>query len=95
VLYKRGIPSAAISYLKEAVANSDGDIAVSGISMHHLAQAYEADGDPEKAQETLRRAIVELDEHAAEQRASGEPVRPEAAWAAEVRTMLARLERSG
>jgi len=69
VLYKRGIPSAAISYLKEAVANSDGDIAVSGISMHHLAQAYEADGNP--------------------------AVRPEPAWAAEVRTMLARLERGG
>jgi tetratricopeptide (TPR) repeat protein len=95
VLYKRGIPSAAISYLKEAVANSDGDIAVSGISMHHLAQAYEADGDPEKARETLQRAIADLDKHAAEQRASEEPVRPEPAWAAEVRTMLARLERGG
>jgi len=93
VLYKRGIPSAAISYLKEAVANSDGDIAVSGISLHHLAQAYEADGDPEKARETLRRAIAELEKHAAEQRASGEPIRPEPAWAAEVRSMLARLER--
>ncbi len=94
VLYKRGIPSAAISYLKEAVANSDGDIAVSGISLHHLAQAYEADGDPEKARETLQRAISALDEHAAEQRASGESVRPEPTWAAEVRTMLARLERT-
>jgi tetratricopeptide (TPR) repeat protein len=95
VLYKRGIPSAAISYLKEAVANSDGDITVSGISLHHLAQAYEADGSPEKARETLQRAIAELDKHAAEQRASGEPVRPEPTWAAEVRAMLARLERGG
>ncbi|MBW2542671.1 MAG: tetratricopeptide repeat protein [Deltaproteobacteria bacterium] len=95
VLYKRGIPSAAISYLKEAVANSDGDIAVAGISMHHLAQAYEADGNPEKARETLRRAIAELEKAAAEQRASGEPVRPEPAWAEEVRSMLARLERDG
>jgi tetratricopeptide (TPR) repeat protein len=92
VLYKRGIPSAAISYLKEAVANSDGDIAVAGVSLHHLAQAYEADGDPGNARETLRRAIAALDERAEQQRASGETVRPEPAWATEVRVMLARLE---
>jgi tetratricopeptide (TPR) repeat protein len=92
VLYKRGIPSAAISYLKEAVANSDGDIANSGVSLHHLAQAYEADGDPEKARQTLRRAIVALEENAEEKRASGQPVRPEPAWAAEARAMLTRLE---
>jgi tetratricopeptide (TPR) repeat protein len=93
VLYKRGIPSAAITYLKEAVANSQGDIAVSGVSLHHLAQAYEANGDPEMARETLRQAVSELDAHAKEQRASGGPIRPEPAWATEVRTMLARLER--
>ncbi|HXV37081.1 MAG TPA: tetratricopeptide repeat protein [Myxococcota bacterium] len=92
VLYKRGVPSAAISYLKEAVANSDGDITVMGISLHHLAQAYEADGDPDKARETLERAIAELEKSAAEQRASGEPARPEPGWAAEVRAMLKRLE---
>ena len=92
VLYKRGIPSAAISYLKEAVANSDGDIAVSGVSLHHLAQAYEADGDPEKARQTLRRTIASLEEQAEEKRGSGEAIRPEPAWAAEVRDMLARLE---
>ncbi len=95
VLYKRGIPSAAISYLKEAVANADGDIAVAGISMHHLAQAYEADGSPEKARETLRRAIEALDESVEQKRASGEPIRPEPAWATEARAMLARLESGG
>ena len=92
VLYKRGIPSAAISYLKEAVANSDGDIAVSGVSLHHLAQAYEADGDPEKARQTLRRTITALEEQAEEKRGGAEPIRPEPAWAVEVRDMLARLE---
>ena len=92
VLYKRGIPSAAISYLKEAVANADGDIKVSGVSLHHLAQAYEADGDPDKAQQTLRRTITALEELAKEMRASGEPIRPEPAWAKEVRAMLVRLE---
>jgi len=95
VLYKRGIWSAAISYLKEAVANSDGDISVSGISLHHLAQAYEANGDPEKAREALRRAIAALEEQAEETRASGEPVRPEPSWATEARVMLARLESDG
>jgi len=95
VLYKRGIPSAAISYLKEAVANSDGDIAVAGISLHHLAQAYEADGDPEKARQTLRRAISALDEQNDAKRASGETIRSELPWATEARAMLARLERGG
>jgi tetratricopeptide (TPR) repeat protein len=95
VLYKRGIPSAAISYLKEAVANSDGDIAVAGISLHHLAQAYEADGDPEKARQTLRRAITALDEQTDAKRASGETMRSELSWATEARAMLARLERGG
>ncbi len=94
VLYKRGVPSAAITYLKEAVANSEGDLAVSGISMHHLAQAYEANGQPDLARETLQQAVADLDARAAEQRASGEPVRPEPAWATEVRTMLARLDRA-
>jgi tetratricopeptide (TPR) repeat protein len=92
VLYKRGIPSAAISYLKEAVAISEGDIGAAGISMHHLAQAYEADGDPEKARQTLRRAVAALNEDAEEKRASGEPISPEPAWATEARAMLARLE---
>jgi tetratricopeptide (TPR) repeat protein len=92
VLYKRGIPSAAISYLKEAVANSDGDIANSGISMHHLAQAYEADENPEEARQTLRRMVVALDEDAEEKRASGEPIGDEPVWATEARAMLVRLE---
>jgi hypothetical protein len=78
--------------LKEAVAISDGDIATAGISMHHLAQAYEADGDPEKARQTLRRAVAALNEYAEAKRASGEPIRPEPAWATEVRAMLVRLE---
>lgn len=95
VLYKRGIPSAAISYLKEAVANSDGDIAVSGISLHHLAQAYEADGDPEKARQTLQRAIAALEEQAEQRRGSEEPIPPDPAWAMEMRAMLARLDSGG
>jgi len=95
VLYKRGIPSAAISYLKEAVANSDGDITVSGISLHHLAQAYEADGDPKKARETLLRVVAALEENAEQKRASGEPISPEPTWATEVRAMLTRLESGG
>jgi tetratricopeptide (TPR) repeat protein len=92
VLYKRGVPSAAISYLKEAVANSDGDIAVSGISLHHLAQAYEADGDPEEARQTLRRAIAAVEQQAAEKRATGASISPEPTWATEARAMLLRLE---
>ena len=34
---------------------------VSGISLHHLAQAYEADDDAEKARQTLRRVVAALE----------------------------------
>ena len=95
VLYKRGIPSAAISYLKEAESHSQGDASISGPVRYHLAQAYEADGDLERASEALERAISELDALAQQQRAGGGDANPESAWAAEARTMLSRLQSGG
>ena len=55
VLYKRGISSAAISYLKEAEANSGEDVDLAGTVRHHLAQAYEAEGEVDEAKSALRR----------------------------------------
>jgi len=82
VLYKRGVPSAAISYLKEAEAGMDPNDQALGIVRHHLALAYEANGDTEEAVAALRRAL--------EVAPAGGGESPE--WVAEVRSMLERLD---
>ena len=45
VLYRRGVPSAAIGYLKEGVAGIEGGDPNKGLVRYHLAKAYEASGD--------------------------------------------------
>jgi tetratricopeptide (TPR) repeat protein len=95
VLYKRGIPSAAISYLKEAESHSQGDVSLSGPIRYHLAQAYEADGDPKHATQALERAISELGALDVEQQAGEGEATPEPAWAVEARAMLSRLQSGG
>ncbi len=91
VLYKRGIPSAAISYLKEAEAGTDPNDASIGVVRHHLALAYEANGDIEQAREALSRALSSLEKQLQTARSRGAtPVEPP--WAAEVRAMLERLK---
>jgi tetratricopeptide (TPR) repeat protein len=86
VLYKRGIPSAAIGYLREAMAGFAGDDEALGIVGHHLAQAYEANEQPDKALETLEDAIARADRIQKSGRTPG--------WAGEVRAMAARLRSS-
>lgn len=95
VLFKRGIPSAAISYLKEAEASSGDDIVTAGAIRHHLAQAYEADGETEEAKQALKRAIASLDALSEQRRAAGAEGRSEPDWAVEARAMLNRLEGGG
>jgi tetratricopeptide (TPR) repeat protein len=95
VLYKRGIPSAAISYLKEAESHSHGDAAISGPIRYHLAQAYEADGKTEEAKQALERAIGGLEDLAVLQRSGGGEGKTEPTWAVEARAMLTRLQSSG
>jgi tetratricopeptide (TPR) repeat protein len=91
VLYKRGIPSAAISYLKEAEASAGDDLVLVGTVRHHLAQAYEADGAVDEAKDALRRALAGVDDQAQSAQAQGgKAVEP--AWAPSARAMLARLE---
>jgi len=91
VLYKRGIPSAAISYLKEAEAGTNPNDASIGIVRHHLALAYEANGDLQQAREALSRALAGLEKQLQAARSRGAAA-VEPPWATEVRAMLDRLK---
>jgi len=88
VLYKKNLPSAAIGYLKEAASGFRAEDSQLALVRYHLALAYEANGEPERAQQTLAQAISDLD--AIYQGEEGEK-RPEPAWTAEIRSMHERL----
>jgi tetratricopeptide (TPR) repeat protein len=60
VLYKKSIPSAAIGYLKEAEGGMRSEDPALGIVRQHLALAYEANGDAEKAREVVEHALEDL-----------------------------------
>ena len=94
VMHKRGMHSAAISYLKEAEAGTDPNDASIGIIRYHLALAYEANGEAGAARDALSRALAGLDKQLAAARAKG-ATPPEPPWAADVRAMLARLSAKG
>ena len=81
---KRGVASAAVGYLREAEAGMNPEDESLGVIRHHLALAYEENGEAEKAIESLDRAIASLDASLA----SG---REEPTWGAEVRSMRERL----
>jgi tetratricopeptide (TPR) repeat protein len=88
VLYKKNVPAAAVSYLREAVGGLRPEDPSLPLVRHHLALAYEANDERERALETLEQAVVELD---ALRTASGGRERTEPAWAQDVRDQLARL----
>ncbi|MBW2288415.1 MAG: tetratricopeptide repeat protein [Deltaproteobacteria bacterium] len=93
VLYKRGVPGAAISYLKEAEVGSGPDDPGINVIRYHLALAYENNGDKEAALAALERALTSLDSQLeAAREAGGTP--PEPSWAAEARSLLDRLRAS-
>jgi tetratricopeptide (TPR) repeat protein len=92
VLYKKNLPSAAIGYLKEAASGFRAEDPQLALVRHHLALAYEANGEPERAQQTLEMAIRDLD--AIYQGEEGEK-RPEPPWTAEIRSMQERLSERG
>jgi tetratricopeptide (TPR) repeat protein len=87
VLFKKGAPAAAVGYLREAEGASRAEDPSLNIIRLHLAMAYEANGEPDKARETLERAVASLD--AAK---SKTPTAPEPPQAAEVRSMMERLK---
>jgi tetratricopeptide (TPR) repeat protein len=88
VLYKKDLPSAAIGYLKEAVSGFQAEDPQLALVRHHLALAYEANGEPEKARQTLEKAIRDLD---AIYRGEDGQKRSEPSWTAEIRSMHQRL----
>ena len=92
VLYKRGIPSAAIGYLKEAEAgHATRTTPASASCATTWRMAYEANGDFAQAREALSRALAGLEKQLAAARAKGATV-AEPPWAADARAMLDRLK---
>jgi tetratricopeptide (TPR) repeat protein len=88
VLYKKNVPAAAIGYLREAVGGLAPEDPSLPLVRHHLALAYEANGEPEQAIEALEQAVSGLDA----QRGTGDgSPRVEPPWAQDVRDHLARL----
>ena len=91
VLFRRGVPAAAIGYLKEAEAGVKAEDATLGIIRHHLALAYEASGDKENAKTTLDRAIAAHEAFVEAQKARGVPVGTDPSWFQDARKMRERL----
>jgi hypothetical protein len=91
VLLKKGIPEAAIGYLQEAETGFPAGHPDIGLVRIHLAMAFEASKQPEKAQEVLGRALGILDEMRKSAQAAGKEAPPEPSWAAEARSMQQRL----
>jgi tetratricopeptide (TPR) repeat protein len=92
VLYKRGVNGAAVGYLKESIEIAEADDPALGVMRHHLALAYEADGNKVRAAEVLRAAIDDLDQR---QRAAQKQDRSfHPPWEGDLRSMLERLSTS-
>ncbi len=91
VLYRRGLVGTAITYLKEAEAATDPRDASLGVVRHHLAQAYEANGERENAVATLDRSLAALEEHMDAARDRGDDPGSQPEWAVEARAMRKRL----
>lgn len=87
VLYKRGVSSAAIGYLTEAVSIMPANDPNLGEIRMHLSMAYEDAGDREKAIETLEAALTDLDKLKSSGKISQDP-----GWAAGVRDRIATLK---
>ena len=86
--------SAAISFLKEAESGiSEGD-ANRGIVRHHLALAYEANEEPQKALDTVEKALAALEAQTTEAKSKNQDAGPEPAWASDMRVMQERLRKS-
>jgi tetratricopeptide (TPR) repeat protein len=94
VLFKQGRASAAVGYLKEAVASTEPGSPSLGIIRYHLAQAYEANQQNREAIETLELALADLEQRLALARARGDkPSEPD--WSVKARGMLSRLKPAG
>jgi tetratricopeptide (TPR) repeat protein len=91
VLFKRGVPAAAITYLKEAEAKTRPEDASIGVVRHHLAQAYAAAGDTEQAIAALDRSLDAVEAQREAMRKADREPGPEPAWVSEARTQREQL----
>ncbi len=93
VLYKRGVTSAAIGYLREALGVVSPDNPIIGEIRLHLSEVYDATGESDKALETLQAALSDLEKL----RISGRlpSGAPDPGWADRVRAEIERLQESG
>jgi tetratricopeptide (TPR) repeat protein len=91
VLYRRGVPGAAVGYLREAVAGLEPGTPEMGTTRHHLALAYEANDQKELAIETLELALAELETQRKQAQAAGGEL-PDPEWTASARETLVRLK---
>jgi tetratricopeptide (TPR) repeat protein len=94
VLYRRGIPSAAVGYLREAISGLEEGSPEIGMVRHHLALAYEANDQKQMAIDALELSLAQLEERQGKARAAGgKPEEPD--WSGPAREMLARLKSAG
>ena len=91
VLYQRGVPSAAVGYLREAAQLATADDPALDEIQIHLALAYEANGNVERAMETYQ-AI--LDRDTSRQAAAGGKA-AKSAWATKAQDNIQRLQKAG
>ena len=90
VLYKRGVSSAAVGYLREAVEGMPPGTASLSEVRFHLALAYEAQKDEESAIDSLDTALSELEQRREKAKADGRTV-ASPAWEKEAREVRERL----
>lgn len=92
VLLKKGIAGAAVDYLREAERGFPVNHPDLGWIRLHLAQAYQANGQPDEARQVLERALEGFTALEKEARARGfEGAITPPPWVAEVRAMLDQL----
>ncbi len=92
VLLKKGIPEAAIGYLREAESGFPPGHGDAGWVRYHLAMAYQANQQPEQAREVLDRAFADFEKQKAAARERGfEGEIPDPSWAKDARALRDQL----
>jgi len=91
VLYKKGIASAAITYLEEAEAATPESSPSRPVVQYHLALAHEANGDTEQARAEVGKALETFASYEKAFREKQGSLPPQPAWVAQARSLQARL----
>jgi len=60
IMYKKGIPAAAIGLFKEAIDGYPEGHPLRGTVRYHLAKAYDRNGERDRAVSELKRALDEV-----------------------------------